>query len=597
MKAANAHLLKNSILALLLYGLVFLVYTFPLVKEWNAQIIGLDTAFADTPQILSNLYWFKSGMESGELGFTRDVFYPFGSSLVLHGYTPGMGLLYYWSGWSAFTFLNTFILGCFLFSGLGSFRLAQSMKLNVAWSLLVGFVFAFSSFRLAQLQDHYWYVINFTLPWYLLYFPSIFRFSEGKGLPRIVSFKSLLICFLLGLMSASLDYYSTLFLIYLSGFYLLFRYVSRFSFPRWKPYQKWLLASLFLLGSSLLVDELRKAGIDNRHGLYWSGDVLGLLLPQNSAFYSSIWSGKMDLAWLQPGPEEKNLFLGLGLLMTLIWALVIYFREGSTGRNRRVFWALVFIVALCFPVLKVGGHTLLKLPTAFFHYVPFLNNLRVPTRWGMLLFLFLPLFIGLVLSKEGGFKTRILPYLLLILCAIEFKPNSYQLFPKNDSHQTLAKQIAELPGEVLLTFPFGVRDGYQMLGDFDTRELYKQTIHHKKLIGGYLSRVSDSLFVQYEQDPLCRDLFRFFKGNELVLDQQDYSRFFRNFSPDILWIREDYRNTAVQAFFTKVAREYGYALVRVDEGLYRIVADTEEVKNNPKGFSLRVSGISRNKNF
>ena len=42
----------------------------------------------------------------------------------------------------------------------------------------------------------------------------------------------------------------------------------------------------------------------------------------------------------------------------------------------------------------------------------------------------------------------------------------------------------------VLELPFGVRDGTSSVGNFTARSQFFQTVHHKMLIGGYLSRVS-----------------------------------------------------------------------------------------------------------
>ena len=53
------------------------------------------------------------------------------------------------------------------------------------------------------------------------------------------------------------------------------------------------------------------------------------------------------------------------------------------------------------------------------------------------------------------------------------------------------RYIAEVPGDVrVLELPSGIRDGTQSVGNFTARTQFFQTAHEKRLIGGYLSRVS-----------------------------------------------------------------------------------------------------------
>src|SRR5690606_23381298 len=118
----------------------------------------------------------------------------------------------------------------------------------------------------------------------------------------------------------------------------------------------------------------------------------------------------------------------------------------------------------CFPVLKIFGHTLIKLPSALLHFVPFFNNLRVPTRWGILLNLFLGLYLVraayLTLSEK---QNRWAALGLLLLVALEYLPRTYSFFPEN-TYARMAAEAGKQPGEVLLTLPFGVRDGYRQEG-------------------------------------------------------------------------------------------------------------------------------------
>jgi len=72
---------------------VFFAYSYPLIGHWDSQIIGLDTAFADTPQILSNLYLFQADLAAGNYGHTQELFYPIGASTWMHGFTPILRLM------------------------------------------------------------------------------------------------------------------------------------------------------------------------------------------------------------------------------------------------------------------------------------------------------------------------------------------------------------------------------------------------------------------------------------------------------------------------------------------------------------------------
>ena len=54
---------------------------------------------------------------------------------------------------------------------------------------------------------------------------------------------------------------------------------------------------------------------------------------------------------------------------------------------------------------------------------------------------------------------------------------------------TASRKIRDCDVRVL-SLPFGVRDGTSSLGNFNPLTQYQQTVHGKRLIGGYLSRVT-----------------------------------------------------------------------------------------------------------
>jgi hypothetical protein len=54
----------------------------------------------------------------------------------------------------------------------------------------------------------------------------------------------------------------------------------------------------------------------------------------------------------------------------------------------------------------------------------------------------------------------------------------------------------------VLNLPFGVRDGTSSEGDFNAQAQYFQTAHGRRLIGGYLSRVSRRRRAEIRSNPV-----------------------------------------------------------------------------------------------
>ena len=57
--------------------------------------------------------------------------------------------------------------------------------------------------------------------------------------------------------------------------------------------------------------------------------------------------------------------------------------------------------------------------------------------------------------------------------------------------------LANMPVGTLFEVPFGIKDGlYSFGGEFDASQMFAQVIHHKQLMGGYISRL-DNKTVKY----------------------------------------------------------------------------------------------------
>jgi hypothetical protein len=67
----------------------------------------------------------------------------------------------------------------------------------------------------------------------------------------------------------------------------------------------------------------------------------------------------------------------------------------------------------------------------------------------------------------------------------------------------------------VLELPFGVRDGTFTAGDFSARYLYYQTLHGKRLIGGYLSRISEKRVRDLRAQPTLDALMIMSEGGRL----------------------------------------------------------------------------------
>ena len=79
-------------------------------------------------------------------------------------------------------------------------------------------------------------------------------------------------------------------------------------------------------------------------------------------------------------------------------------------------------------------------------------------------------------------------------------------------HRTIGKDPRPVR---VLNLPFGLKDGLSERGAFSARYQYFQTVHEKRLIGGYLSRLPDDAIPRYRRHPVVRVLLRLSEGRAL----------------------------------------------------------------------------------
>lgn len=145
------------------------------------------------------------------------------------------------------------------------------------------------------------------------------------------------------------------------------------------------------------------------------------------------------------------------------------------------------------PFVSIGGFdTHVPGPWALLRYVPVVGFARMPTRFAVVTALGLAILLAGALAAVGKrwpHRRRAIGLVVGALLAFELWPAPSQLYSAAIS--PIYDVVAADPRPVrLLEMPIGVRDGVSSAGDFSARSQFNQTRHGKRLIGGYLSRIS-----------------------------------------------------------------------------------------------------------
>ncbi len=219
-------------------------------------------------------------------------------------------------------------------------------------------------------------------------------------------------------------------------------------------------------------------------------DLMTLFLPNpNHPWFGAPWRH-----WLtaEPGGFAENV-----TSITLVAVVTIVAARWLARWRVPRFWAGLALIAGSLtlgPFVRVATlNTYVPTPWALLRYVPVIGAARAPSRMAVLLILAVSVLFALAVKALADRRPAVwrLPTIALagVLLVVELCPAPRVLH--DATIPSIYATIANDPRDVrVLELPFGVRDGLSSFGSFSAASQFYQTLHGKRLIGGYLSRVS-----------------------------------------------------------------------------------------------------------
>jgi hypothetical protein len=220
-------------------------------------------------------------------------------------------------------------------------------------------------------------------------------------------------------------------------------------------------------------------------------DLLAMLVPNpNHALFGAPYR-----AWLEGLPNgliENVASVPIVALMVILWAV---WRRGYRPPLEWAIICAVFAALALGPFVRVGGvNTYIPGPWALLRYVPLVGAARTPARFAVVLMLGLSVLFASALAHTASAhpeRRRLVLGVVGLLLLFELVPAPRTLY--SAELPEVYRIVASDPRDVrVLNLPFGIRDGESSLGNFSAASQFYQTFHEKRLVGGYLSRISRS---------------------------------------------------------------------------------------------------------
>ncbi|MGE0361484.1 MAG: hypothetical protein AB7H93_12035 [Vicinamibacterales bacterium] len=243
-------------------------------------------------------------------------------------------------------------------------------------------------------------------------------------------------------------------------------------------------------------------------------DLLAFVVPNPSHPLVSWLAGSAQLA-------APTVFVEYTAALSLMTLAAIAFAIWRLGlRNPGLLTVAVGFALLALgPFVHVAGvNTYAPGPWALLRYVPVFGLARTPTRFAIVAALAVSLLFALALVEIGRrwpHRRRVLLGAIAVALVVELWPAPRPLYSAGISPVYDIIRADPRPVRVL-ELPTGVRDGTSSAGNFSARYQFHQTVHGKRLMGGYLSRVSERRLSEVKESRTLAALIALSQGDEVA---------------------------------------------------------------------------------
>jgi len=566
---------KPVFLIIFLYFLLATIFTFPLLFSLNKfTMTGGDGSI-----FIWHIWWLRKAifqLHQNPL-FSYYVFQPIGIDLTLplqqfSGVEALLSLVFHFFRVSPVATYNFLVFISFILAGFSTYLLASFFLKERLIAFISGLIYSFSSFRALRAMGHLDTLFTYWIPLFILFLFKFLREKKYAYLYYVGLF------FLLGTYASMQNFiFMVMFGIIFAIFYRKdILIILRKNFSHLFYFSSFILLGLIpkiYFAFRVIFRNLEEVEIWGgwKGANVLSGDLISYFIPHEESFLfgflgRAALKGK-DLDW-----ESKQMYLGYFVIFLLVFAIWKFFKKSREVK----LWTLIFFVFVIFslgPSLKVFGFDKFiidtntfsyssPLPYFIFHFIPILKDFRAPGRFFIMFSLAAAILSGFaLLGIKEIFKGKRIWFLVFsILLASLIFLDSYHpfIFPSNKSspHPFYQKMAEDKNEYTILDLPLLVRSGYYDFGYGDASPFFYQTIHNKKIIGGYIARIPNRYYDFYEKIPLLKAIIDFQK-REISLkvvspDEQKLNKIFvHQANLKYVLIREPYNNNPEVIKFLK----------------------------------------------
>ncbi len=493
-----------SLTVIFLYFLFTLIFTFPLFLHLSTST-PMSDGQGDQFQSMWMFWWFKAALFNLKTSpfFTSFLFYPHGSSLIYHMpiFLSFLSLPFqYLIGTSAGLIVgyNLILIFTFVLTGFGAYLLTKYLIKNPAAAFICGLMFAFSSYRLSNL-NHLNLLSTEWIPFFMLYLirsvdEKLLKHSIWAGIFFILTFLS--------------DFPCALFLVFFTVIYLLFKLIKARKQLLGKKLIKnfGIMLVIVIIVLSPLLYSLYSTKVDwqpqTQGSIRYSANILGYFLPvkENSLLGGLFLPSQHDYN----GVAGDELFLGYTLLFAMLYTWI------KLRRDQIKFWffsSFVFLLLSLGQAIHVYNRTYHAswLPyNLLYNYIPLFQIGRTPYRFSLMVNLCLIIFSSYGLARwfstsNPSYKNILnlktflkeflvrkgLPLVVVGLICLEFimLPTTLIRVEVPECYQ----KIKEIPGDFAILEVPASFSGNSMIANI---YMYYQTVHGKRVVNGSLTRPS-----------------------------------------------------------------------------------------------------------